>query len=209
MPRKHTLRTPKFPYHVINRSNQRTWYKADLVKVWQIALESLSIALEHHPVNIHAFVLMSNHYHLVIDTPNSDIDKFMYYFNKNFSLKIRIETRLINRMFGGRYKWSIIKEQDHYLQVLKYVLLNPIKANICSRISDYRFSTIYYQLQDIKLPFQIKAYQKLTCPSFLEWIHIEHTKEQQESITKGLIKTEFSYAGSRQKRTPPSFAPQG
>jgi len=109
---------------------------------WNIARRSFSLAYEKHPIILHSFVLMENHYHLVLQTPDENIDRFMYEFNKNFSLELRQKTGLINRMFGGRYKWTLIKDKQHYFHVMKYVYLNPVKAGVVEVAEDYQYSTL-------------------------------------------------------------------
>ena len=54
-------------------------------RVWDIAINSLP-ANSRHPIQIAQFVLMQNHYHMLVRTPNGNLDKFMYEFGKNFSL---------------------------------------------------------------------------------------------------------------------------
>ncbi|MFT6069350.1 MAG: putative transposase [Bacteriovoracaceae bacterium] len=170
MPRKLTYRTDQFPYHITSRSNHRTWFKIDLKEVWEISLESIRLAHEKHSVSIHAFVLMSNHYHLVLDTPLKNVDQFMYEFNKNFSLQIRIKSKKINRMFGGRYKWSLITSDTHYANVLKYVYLNPNKALIVNDATKYEFSTLYLQSKNLPFVTKLNPYINPTSESFLNWL---------------------------------------
>ena len=209
MPRKKTIYSDKYPYHVTTRSNHKTWFQVDLKYVWKIALESLEIAHKKHFVSIHAFVLMNNHYHLVLSTPDANIDKFMYEFNKNFSLKLRIKTKRVNRMFGGRYKWSLIKDIQHYYHVMKYVYLNPNKANIVQDATKYPFSTLYIQKHERFFPTPLCPYMNTLSPDFLDWIHEKHTEEQNVCITKGLQRTRFRFSGTRESRHPPSFKPYG
>lgn len=197
MPRKKTIRTNEFPYHIVSRSNQRSWFKIPMKEVWKIAITSLQIANEKHPVNIHAFVLMSNHYHLIVDTPESNIDKFMYEFNKNFSLTLRISSRLQNKMFGGRYKWSLLTSNSYYMNVLKYVYRNPIKAGICNFVEDYPFSSLR------KFSLNLRPY--IDPKEFLDWFNEAHDEKQNESIKKGLRNSKFSYCASREDRIPPDY----
>ncbi|MFT6069645.1 MAG: putative transposase [Bacteriovoracaceae bacterium] len=205
MPRKLTYRTDQFPYHITSRSNHRTWFQIDLEEVWRISLESIKIANRKHPVSIHAFVLMSNHYHLLLDTPLKNIDSFMYELNKNFSLEIRIKTKKINRMLGGRYKWSLITSDIHYANVLKYIYLNPNKASIVDDATKYPLSTLYLQTRSLPFVTDLSPYINPTDINFLTWLKSGHTKEQAESITSGLKKTNFKFSGSREKRNPPDF----
>lgn len=193
MPRKKTIRTNLYPYHIVSRSNQKQWFQLEMNKVWALSLRSLKIAAKKHPVNCHAFVLMSNHYHLVIDTPDSNVDLFMYEFNKNFSIMLRDATNLINRMLGGRYRWSLIKSREHYLNVLKYVYLNPNKAGIVNDASVYPFSTLYQDFDPKEFPLKMKSFVNLDDKRFVEWVNRSHSPEQSRSIQKGLHYGDFSY----------------
>ncbi len=205
MPRKKTILSDKFPYHVTTRSNHKSWFQISLVKVWEIALNALHFAHEKYPIRLHGFVLMNNHYHLVLDTPNSDINLFMYEFNKNFSLQLRIETQLINRMFGGRYKWSLIQNRDQYFHVMKYVFLNPVKVKIVDDATKYKYSSLYVEKNKSHFPIQVQPYFKVLDVRFLNWIHQMHTEEQNHSIIRGLRKSTFRFSGTRQIRNPPNF----
>jgi len=205
MPRKRIIRSEKFPYHIITRSNHKAWFEIPMDKVWSIAISSMFLAYKKHPAVVHAFVLMSNHYHLVVSTPNSNIDLYMYEFNKNFSLQLRLESGYINRMFGGRYKWSLIKNRNHYYHVLKYVYLNPNKAKIVTDATEYKYSTLHVQKYCRPFPVPIQVRCDVLSKNFIKWLHEYHDKVQSESINRGLIKSSFSFTGTRELRIPPSF----
>ena len=109
MPRKILIRTDLYYYHITTRSNHRQWFKIPLDQVWEIAIQAMSKANINCPANIGQFVLMANHYHLLIKTPDSNIDRFMFWFNKTFSDLLRAKSGTINRMFGSSYKSSLEK----------------------------------------------------------------------------------------------------
>lgn len=113
-------------------------------EVWNIALRSLEIAHKKHPITLISFVLMSNHYHMLLRTPHENLDKFMYEFNKNFSLLVRYRAYRENRIFGNRYKWCLINSQKYFYNCYKYVYQNPMRARITLRCEDYPYSTLYY-----------------------------------------------------------------
>jgi putative transposase len=205
MTRKKLIYSKEFPYHVISRSNHKTWFHIPLTEVWRIVTKSLFVANKKFPIDLHAFVLMSNHYHMVLTTPDGNISDFMYEFNKNFSLELRIKSHLINRMFGGRYKWSLIQNQKHYYEVMKYVFLNPNKAGMTQDASDYEFSTLNIQKKNLYFPLTIKSNFNTLDSNFLNWVHSEHSEEQRNSISRGLKKSLFQFAGSRENRRVPHF----
>ncbi|MBF0206038.1 MAG: transposase [Oligoflexia bacterium] len=141
MPRKKFIPSPFYFYHIYNRSNQGHWYSIPINEVWLFTNEALMRAHSKWPVQIAQFVLMNNHYHMVLKTPDLNLDKFMYEFAKSFSLKIRTSSKLKNRMFSGRYKWSLIENQSHLEIVYYYVYNNPVRANIVTHYWEYQFST--------------------------------------------------------------------
>ena len=99
---------------------------------------------------------MSNHYHLIITTPNEDIDKFMYELNKSISLLVRLESSRINQIFGGRYKWSIIDNRSYLYNVLRYVYQNPVRAGLAKRCEHYPYSSLLVdQITEVKLFTQV------------------------------------------------------
>jgi len=81
MPRKNLIRTNLYPYHVTIRSNNKEWFDLPREIVWKICLRAMVLANQKHPVRIQAFVLMANHYHLLIWTPQCNLDRFMSVFN--------------------------------------------------------------------------------------------------------------------------------
>jgi putative transposase len=146
MPRKNLIRSSKHFYHVTSRNNNRDWFEIDMDHVWKYANESLASAQIKHPAEIAQFVLMSNHYHLLIKTPNADIDKFMYEFNKLFTQNIRRHSKRINKILGGRYKWSIITNDQYFITVYRYIYQNPLRAKIVRSCQHYPYSTFYFEV---------------------------------------------------------------
>lgn len=199
MPRKNLIRTSHFPYHITIRSNNREWFQLELSNVWKICLESIQYALKKHPVNIQAFVLMSNHYHLQVWTPKCDIDRFMFYLNSSISEKIRSRTNRINRIFGDRYKWCIITSEEYYQTVLKYLYQNPLRANLCNRCENYPYSTLNYVKNQRVLPFNL--YQPFfgDLKTYLNWINQETLEKYKfsDAIRKPIYKPHRSSSSRR------------
>ncbi len=156
MPRKNLIRTHLYYYHVTTRSNHRDWFSIPMSEVWDISKIALNKAMKNNPSIIDQYVLMGNHYHLLIRTPNSDIDRFMFWFNKTFSDELRKRSGKINRMFGSSYKWSIIKNEKYLQNVKRYIYENPLRANIVRNIEDYPFSTLYYKSRGWDCGFKIE-----------------------------------------------------
>ena len=146
---------------------------------------------------------------LSYDNPDANIDKFMYEFNKRFSLKVSKQAKRMNRIWGGRYKWSLIKERGHYCNVVKYVYLNPVEANIVSNVETYIYSTLHNHYKGLDFPLKLKPYIDPKSPSFINWLKEGHTQIQNNSMNSGLKKTTFNFAGTRESRKPPKFDSYG
>lgn len=160
MPRQKLIRTNEYPYHVTIRCNNKEWFDLPLEVVWSICLRAFRRAVKIHHVKLQAFVLMSNHYHMMIWTPDSNLDKFMFEFNRYLSFEIRDATGRINRIFGDRYKWTLIDSESYYNSVLRYIYQNPLKARVVEKCEDYPFSTLHYLVKDIL--FSVELYQRNT-----------------------------------------------
>lgn len=85
---------------------------------------------------------MSNHYHLIISTPEANIGEAMKYLHREVARKANKSVGRINHFFGSRYKWSIIYNENYYWNVVKYIFRNPIRAGICSFVNEYQYSSL-------------------------------------------------------------------
>ncbi|EPZ49742.1 transposase IS200-like protein [Bacteriovorax sp. BAL6_X] len=151
MPRKSLIRQSKFPYHVITRTNNREWFPLPMFQVWDLCKEALIYAQSKCMVEINCFVLMSNHYHMILTTPNEDIDIFMRFFNSRFSSLLAKNSNRINQKFSNRYRWSIIDNQSYLKNVYRYLYQNPIRAGIAESCGDYPYSSLFITSYEARL----------------------------------------------------------
>ncbi len=186
MPRKNLIRQDQFPYHVTSRSNNKDWFSIPLQQVWDISLKSLKHAYGHHPIQLHAFVLMNNHYHMLLSTPNSNIDDFMQVFNKFFSENLKMSSGKINRMFGGPYKWSIVDSEKYLFNVHRYIFQNPIRAAISSHCENFPFSTLNYEISNRPFPIPLIQAIDYDHKQMLDWYNTRLSEEQVSGLRRGL-----------------------
>lgn len=202
MPRKNLIRNSEYYYHVTSRTNNRDWFNVEMDYVWKYATASLAFAQKKYPAIITQFVLMSNHYHLLIKTPNEDIDKFMYEFNKLFTLKLRIHSKRINKILGGRYKWSLITTPQHYYMVYRYVYQNPLRAGLSEQCQHYLYSTLHYEIYSrvSELAFKLSSsiddvhanlFLESNAQSLLDSINEKFDENKLLEIKYGVKKTTF------------------
>jgi REP element-mobilizing transposase RayT len=145
MPRKNLIRSSSHPYHVTTRANNKEWFYIPTPDVWHYCQNLLDEGEKRFLVKIDAFVLMNNHYHMLIHTPEANLDKFMHFFNKRLSDKISSSAKRINRIFGSGYRWNLIQNQGYYYTVLRYIYQNPMRAQLVSSIKEYPFTDYYKQ----------------------------------------------------------------
>ncbi|PIK14729.1 transposase [Halobacteriovorax sp. JY17] len=189
MPRKKIIRTHLFPYHVTIRTNNKEWFKIPLPEVWKITQIALDKCCQKVPVDVHAFVLMNNHYHMILSTPSSDLDLFMRHFNRMISDMISRRTGVINRKFGGPYRWTIIDNRKYAFNVFRYVYRNPVRAGLCKRVEDYPFSS----LNDDR-DFSYTTFLDEQRESLINFFNKNAREERVEDIRNALRKTYFKPA---------------
>ena len=201
MPRKAIERSNTNYYHITARSNNRDFFYLPILEVWDIFTEELKKLQLEYKLKIPAFVLMNNHFHLLVLSPNGPIDKIMYFLMKHTTLEIQKRSGRINRVFGGRYKGSIIKSYTYLVNVYKYIYLNPVKAGITTRAEFYPYSTLYFKTKGpAYCPFRLEsiipthAFDEYEGLDELKWINSDLLDEEYQSIKTGLRKTEFSFA---------------
>lgn len=113
-------------YHVTCRGNERREIfkdDTDRTRFLQILLQSLA----NYSVKLYSYVLMSNHFHLLIETPKGNLGEFMRHFNITYTGYFNRRHDRSGHLYQGRYK-SILVDKDTYLSVLsRYIHLNPVK----------------------------------------------------------------------------------
>lgn len=196
MPRKKLIRTHEFPYHICSRSNNKEWFKIPQNQVWDYCLKALNYSYQKCSVDLHAIVLMANHYHLLVSTPDSNIDTFMFFFNKAFSDSLRVHSKRENRVFGGPYNWSLIDEFNYLYNVTRYIFQNPIRAGLVEKVEEYPYSSIFYEKNRIWFPLPIiQLFDKAnTSNHMLSWYNSVPPRLEDSYIRKGLRKSSFQPA---------------
>ena len=157
---------------------------------WRIFVYHLRKVQLKYDIIISAFVLMPNHYHLILRTPMANLDVVMRDFHKCVTDEINFRADTINHIFGSRYRWSLVTNRVHLVQLYKYVLRNPVKAVIVERCESYPYSSYYYSDRKIFLPFMLE--EIFYNDEYLKrWLNHPFTKEQASEISYGISKKEF------------------
>ena len=139
MARRPRLFAPGLLYHVIVRGNQRQ--KTFLSDAdYQAYLERLGRYRRKFAHTLHAFCLMPNHVHLLLETSSVPLPKFMQGLQQSYTQFFNRRHRKVGHLFQGRYQ-AIVCEKDRYLLALvRYIHLNPIRAGLARNLDRYPYS---------------------------------------------------------------------
>lgn len=127
-------------YHVTVRGNAR----ADICRededrsVW---VEVLAFVVGRFGWKCHAYCLMSNHYHLLVETPEPNLSRGMRQLNGIFTQRYNRRHRQVGHLFQGRYKAILVEKESHGLELVRYIAMNPVKAGMVEHPKDYRWSS--------------------------------------------------------------------
>src|SRR5438552_1602691 len=140
MPRKLRIQYPGAIYHVMNRGDQReNIFKDDQDR--ERFLFTLGEACNKTEWQAHAYCLMRNHFHLVIETPQANLVAGMKWLLGVYTKRFNIRHKLCGHLFAGRYKALIVDGSgDGYLRtVCDYVHLNPVRAKLLKPEAELEF----------------------------------------------------------------------
>ena len=127
-------------YHVMNRGRRGENVFADRDDyVTFIAL--LQETSEMFDFQVSAFCLMSNHYHILVQTPSGNLSRAMRHVNGVYTQRYNRRHDTDGQLFRGRYKSVLVQEDSHLLELLRYIHRNPVRAQMCNGASDYLWSS--------------------------------------------------------------------
>jgi len=151
MPRKLRVEYEGAIYHVINRGDRRERIFLDDAD-YELFLRTLGEACQKTGWQVHAYCLMPNHFHLVMETPGANLVAGMRWFLGTYTARFNRRHRYFGHLFSGRYKSLIVDASGTgYLKtVCEYVHLNPVRARLLKpeqRLAEYRWSSWPQYLQ--------------------------------------------------------------
>jgi REP-associated tyrosine transposase len=150
MPRQLRIQYPGAMYHVMSRGNRREDIFLDDVDRHDL-LKTLAEACQKTGWQVHAYCLMRNHYHLVVETPNANLVAGMAWLQGTYTIRLNHRHKLIGHVLSGRYKAQLVEGSGNgYLRsACDYVHLNPVRAGLLKaeeRLLAYPWSSLGYYL---------------------------------------------------------------
>jgi REP element-mobilizing transposase RayT len=177
-------------YHVISRGNarQKIFLSEDDKKRF---LSFLETGVEPFGYRIHAYCLMDNHYHLLMETPNANLSKILHRLNSGYTTYFSRKHKRTGHLLQGRARALLVDKDAYGLELSRYIHLNPVKALVVERPETYRWSSCVYY------------FKKLSLPDFLETSFLLGLLDERERAARRAMR-EFVEAG-RTGRLPDPF----
>lgn len=127
-------------YHVMGRGNRRaSIFKSDEDHI--VFLMQMAKIKEKHPFDLHACCLMTNHFHLEITTNTEPIWKIMKPLMQNYAMWFNQKYGYVGHVFDSRYTSCLIENDRYFLEVSRYIHLNPVKAQMVKDPLAYEYSS--------------------------------------------------------------------
>ncbi|MCP4252152.1 MAG: transposase, partial [Candidatus Scalindua sp.] len=127
-------------YHLTSRGNARKpIFAGDEDR--KIFLDTLDKVNDKYNFLCHAYCLMDNHYHLLIETPDGNLSNGMRQLNGVYTQRYNRRNRKVGHVFQGRYKAILIQKETHFLEVCRYIVLNPVRARAVSTPKEWKWTS--------------------------------------------------------------------
>jgi len=153
MPRKQRIEYPGAVYHVISRGNYRKelFQKQNTGEAFERCLFE---AVDRCGWKLHAYVIMGNHFHLALETPEPNLVAGMKWLQSTFATRFNRLRKERGHVFQGRYKSILIGSDRPLLGLVDYIHLNPVRAGICglSDLNSYALSSYPEYFKDTVRP---------------------------------------------------------
>jgi REP-associated tyrosine transposase len=140
MARPLRIEYPNAVYHVTSRGNARNKIFLD-DRDRENFLFVLGSVVKRFNWLCHAYCLMDNHYHLMIETPDANLSRGMRQLNGVYTQKYNWWHSKTGHIFQGRYKSILVEKENYLLELCRYVVLNPIRANMVQKPEEWQWSS--------------------------------------------------------------------
>lgn len=138
-------------YHVTSRGDdKKEIYKSNRDR--ERFLEYLLSATERYGAVVHVYCLMTNHYHLLLETPHGNLSQIMRHINGAYTIYYNVKRKRAGHLFQGRFKAILIEADEYALELSRYIHLNPVRAGIVKEPENYIWSSYSAYIGRVKSP---------------------------------------------------------
>ncbi len=154
-------------YHVTSRGDRREEIYDD-EKDREKWLEILGHTCKRFNWRCYAYCLMDNHYHIIIETAEANLSKGMRQLNGVYTQYYNIRHKHAGHVFQGRYKGILVEQDAYLLELVRYVVLNPVRAGMTKSIGKWKWSSYKSMIGKVSAPLWFER----------DWILGQFSKQQ-------------------------------
>lgn len=156
MPRPIRIQEPGAIYHVYARGNARAAIFID-DRDRHNFLYMLAATVRAFGWLCHAYCLMGNHFHLIIETPLPNLSRGMHHLDSRYAQRFNWRHGRVGHVFQNRFKSSIIQRERYFLEACRYVVLNPVRAGLVRGPGDWQWSSFSATVGAVRAPSWLHA----------------------------------------------------
>lgn len=173
-------------YHVTSRGDGREdIYLSDADRLaW---LEVFTQVCERFNWVCHAWCQMTNHYHLVLETPEANLSQGMRQLNGVYTQRFNRSHNRVGHVFQGRYKAILVERDSYLLELSRYVVLNPLRARMVERLENWPWSSYHATCGQAAAPDWLQT----------DWVLAQFSRQRAAAIRKYIA---FVHEGARLPR---------
>jgi putative transposase len=140
MSRANRIQYPGALYHVTSRGNRRVNIFVDERDhlIWS---DWMAATVDRFGIVVHSFCHMPNHYHLLVETPAANLSECIHYLNSHYAQHFNMRHKLSGHVFQGRFHAILIERQLHLLALIRYIALNPVRAQLVREPEHWQWSS--------------------------------------------------------------------
>ena len=171
-------------YHVTSRGNE----KKDIYKSRgdrEKFLSYLQSSVERYKAVILTYCLMTNHYHLLIETPFGNLSQIMHHINGAYTTYYNVKRKRAGHLFQGRYKAIVVEADEYALELSRYIHLNPVRAGMVAKPQDHEWSSYQFFAGFTSPPVWLKT------NLILENFGAKNSQAKYRNFVEGLMGTEY------------------
>jgi len=160
-------------YHVTSRGNRReSIYFEDDDRAYWVAL--LGHVCERFNWRCHAYCLMDNHYHILIETAEGNLAKGMRQLNGVYTQYVNRTYQRVGHVFQGRYKGILVEKESYLLELSRYIVLNPVRAGVVNDVEAWPWSSYLAMIGEAVSPTWLQT----------AWLLLQFSKKRKIAIRK-------------------------
>ena len=138
-------------YHVTSRGNEKRNIFLS-VQDRKRFLDYIELANEKFGAIIHCYCMMSNHYHLLLETPHGNLSSIIHHINSSYTTYFNIKRSRSGHLFQGRFKAILVDKEAYLVELSRYIHMNPVRARMVENPWDYKWSSCTAYTGDEEAP---------------------------------------------------------